>query len=111
MISVITTPTLVMTIRLLTLADSRTPTIRIAVTTSTIRKAGRLKTPCTTVPSASVAVWNGPIVHCGGMPIPNCPRKLITSPAQPTDTVAAPSAYSRIRSQPMIHATNSPSVA
>ena len=29
----------------------------------------------------------------------------------PTATVAAPSAYSRIRSQPITHATNSPSVA
>ena len=41
----ITTATLVKTITLLTFADSRTPTIRIAVTTSTIRNAGRLKMP------------------------------------------------------------------
>lgn len=27
---------------------------------------------------------------------------------QPTETVAAPTKYSRIRSQPMIHAANSP---
>ena len=32
-------------------------------------------------------------------------------PDQPTATVATLSAYSRIRSQPMIHATSSPTVA
>ena len=44
------------------------------------------------------------------MPRKSC-RKLTRWPDQPTATVAAPSAYSRIRSQPMIHAKNSPSVA
>jgi hypothetical protein len=38
-------------------------------------------------------------------------QKLATCPDQPTATVAAPSAYSRMRSQPMIQATNSPRVA
>ena len=32
-------------------------------------------------------------------------------PDQPAATVAVPSAYSRIRSQPIIQATSSPSVA
>jgi hypothetical protein len=50
----------------------------------------------------------------------SCTRRQVTPsllsratkyPDQPTATVDAPNRYSRIRSHPMIHATNSPSVA
>ena len=61
------------------------------------------------------AVWTivpGAAANAAGKSIPTKSwRKLLRCPDQPTATVAAPSAYSRIKSQPMIHATNSPSVA
>ena len=65
--------------------------------------AGRLKTPTPLTPGAAV--------RAGGRAIPKPCRKLTTYPDQPAATVAVPSAYSRIRSQPIIQATSSPSVA
>ena len=110
-ITISTTPTLTMTIAELTFADSLIPiTIRI-VTAIVMSTAGRLKT-AVTEPAAVWITVPGAAENCAGKSIPtkSC-RKLVRCPDQPTATVDAPSAYSRIRSQPMIHATNSPSVA
>jgi hypothetical protein len=45
------------------------------------------------------------------MTMPNSARNFTKLPPQPTATVAAPNRYSNIKSQPMIQAINSPSVA
>ncbi len=108
-----TIATLMTTMTAFTVADSLTPTTSSAVTATVMRTAGRLKTAtvagmpplasCTTVPGAALIA--------AGMVHPSWPSRVTRLPDQPTATVAAPSAYSRIRSQPMTHATNSPSVA
>ena len=53
----------------------------------------------------------GAALSAAGNWMPNSLSSAFRFPDQPTATVAAPSAYSRMRSQPMIHAMNSPSVA
>src|SRR5947208_737537 len=109
--TMITTPTLTMTIAVLTLADSLMPiTIRM-VTAAVIITAGRLMIASGLQPAMLMTV-QGAAASDGGklMPTKSC-RKLVRCPDQPTATVAAPSAYSRMRSQPIIHAMNSPSVA
>ena len=53
----------------------------------------------------------GAEVNSGGMLMPMSFRKETTYPDHPTATVEAAKRYSRMRSQPMIQATNSPSVA
>jgi hypothetical protein len=53
----------------------------------------------------------GPAIDSGSaMPNSESSRSLKYCP-QPTETPATETAYSRIRSQPMIHATSSPIVA
>ena len=83
-------------------ALSRMPTQSTAVTASTMNTAGRLNEP----PSP------GGLASESGSWKPNSEsmRSLKYWP-QPTATAATDTAYSRIRSQPMIQATNSPSVA
>jgi hypothetical protein len=106
-----TTETLITTMTLLTLADSRIPITSSAVTSATISTAGRLKIAVTVEPSASVTTWPRAAVSWGGITMPKSRRKETTYPDQPMETVTAPSAYSRIRSHPMIQAKNSPRVA
>src|SRR5260370_34752163 len=54
---------------------------------------------------------NGACVHAGGRWIPKPRRRIARYPDHPDATVAAPTAYSSTRSQPMIHATSSPILA
>ena len=69
---------------------------------STMNTAGRLNTP----PSS------GDLLIASGSATPKAAsRKALTLPPQPTATAATDTPYSRIRSQPMIHATSSPIVA
>src|SRR5690349_6843204 len=103
--------TLMTTTTALTLADSRTPRTSSHVTKIEIRTAGRLNTEVTEEPSASWMTVPGAALITAGMWMPTSASRLTMLPDQPTATVAAPSAYSRIRSQPIAHATNSPSVA
>src|SRR4029453_3922770 len=111
MMTITTTATLMTTMAELTLADSLMPTTMSAVTSTAMITAGRLNTAVTGPPP----VWTmvpGAAARCAGncTPTKSC-RKLVRCPDQPTATVAAPSAYSRIRSQPITQAMNSPSVA
>src|SRR6476661_1741881 len=118
-----TTVSLMMTIRLLKLADSEMPMISRMVISATMIIAGTLSTAPvldhpsvksrqTLIPASGGAVWvYGAEVYWGGMTMPTSLRNDTTYPDQPTATVDAAKRYSRIRSQPMIHATNSPSVA
>src|SRR5262244_2922186 len=110
-ITMTTTATLMKTIAVLTFADSLMPTTISAVTTAVMITAGRLKT-AVTGPAAVATTVPGAAANRAGKSTPtkSC-RKLVRFPDQPTATVAAPSAYSRIKSQPITHATNSPSVA
>src|SRR5262249_8642035 len=110
-ITITTTATLMITIAVLTLADSLIPmTIRI-VTATVISTAGRLMNDSGLQPAAGITV-HGAAPTDAGMVMPRKSwRKLERWPDQPTATVAAPSAYSRIRSHPITHAKNSPSVA
>ena len=88
-----------------------------------MKTAGRLSSapvacqPAVAQPPTPRAAWvavqnaKGALASAPGTSIPTSLRKLTNVADQPTPTVAAPMAYSRIRSQPMIHATTSPSVA
>src|SRR3954468_4048046 len=81
-------------------ADCLMPITSSEATTRTMSAAGRLNRPS-----------GGGLISDGGMTIPKSRAKLTKYPDQPTATVATLNAYSRIRSQPMIQATNSPIVA
>ncbi len=117
------TPVLTMTMKLLNPADSRIPSTRIVVMARTMNTAGRLTIapvacqPATLHPATACATCvaeqnrNGGPASTSGTWTPRRSRKLTNVADQPTPTVAAPMAYSRIRSHPMIQATNSPSVA
>jgi hypothetical protein len=72
--------------------------------------AGRLNTPAT-IPPADATLVPGAAVSAGGSASPRSRRRLTKYPDHPTATVAPLSAYSRIRSHPMIHATSSPTDA
>src|SRR5206468_2536041 len=106
-----TTATLITTMTLLNEADSLMPTMSKAVTAAIMKMAGTLKRAVTVEPSASVTRVPRAAENCGGKMIPKSFKSETTYPDQPIATVTAPSAYSRIRSQPIIHATNSPRVA
>src|SRR5262245_45373718 len=106
-----TTATLISTMMSLTLADSLMPITSSVVTTATTITAGRLKRAVTDVPSAHVISVPLAPDSAHGTLMPMSRRNETTYPDQPIATVTAPSAYSRIRSQPMIHATSSPRVA
>ena len=84
-------------------ADSRTPIIRTPETASTRNIAGRLNWP----PSSP-----GGLASDFGSATPNSESSSSFRYApQPIATPAIETPYSRIRSQPMIHAASSPSVA
>ena len=70
--------------------------------------AGMFMMPCTPV---AAAVSNGECDHSYGMRQPNQSSTRLKYALHAMETVAAPTAYSRIKSQPMIHATSSPMVA
>ena len=96
---------------LFTEADSLTPRTSRAVTATVTRIAGRFKTAVTGSPPATGTIVPGAALNAAGNVRPSCPSSVMRIPDHPTATVAAPSAYSRIRSQPITQATNSPSVA
>ena len=106
-----TTNSLNPTMMLLIRVDSLVPNISSAVRMMTIKTAGRLQIAVASVPSASFTAWPVASAHWGGMWMPKLPSRLTKYPDQPTATVDAPMAYSRIRSQPMIQAKISPTVA
>ena len=118
-----TTVSLMTTITLLKLADSEIPMISRMVISPTMIIAGTLRTAPvldhpsvkrrqTLSPASGGAVWvYGAEVYWDGMLMPRSLRNETTYPDQPTATVDAAKRYSRIRSHPMIQATNSPSVA
>jgi hypothetical protein len=106
-----TTATLMATIMLLKRADSRIPRISSAEMTMTMPNAGRLNQALTSLPSGRLTRVPGAAVSSAGIAIPILPSRLLKYPDQPTATVEDTIAYSRIRSQPMIQAMNSPSVA
>ena len=117
------TPIFTITMKLLNPADSRIPMTRIVVIARMMHTAGRFTIapvacqPATPHPATACCTWvavqntNGGLVSLGGISIPKRLTKLTNVADQPTPTVAAPMAYSRIRSHPMIQATSSPSVA
>src|SRR5262249_10217735 len=105
------TATFTTTITVLNPADSLIPMTRIAETTTTMIAAGTLNTPATVLPSGSATRDPGGPDNAAGKWIPMSCRMLTKFPDHPTAIVAAPSAYSSTRSQPMIHANSSPSVA
>ena len=119
----IRTPIFTITMKLLNPADSRIPMTRIVVIARMMHTAGRFTIapvacqPATPHPATACCTWvavqntNGGLVSLGGISIPKRLTKLTNVADQPTPTVAAPMAYSRIRSHPMIQATSSPSVA
>ena len=98
-----TAASLMATITALNRALSRTPTTSSAVMASTMRAAGRL------IRAPSVA--HGDAVIHSGRCSPKPARMRWKYPLQPTATVIDPTAYSRMRSQPIIQAMISPSVA
>ena len=92
------TPTMIV----LTRALSRVPRTSSRVIASTMKTAGRLKTP----PSdGDFAMASGSVTPKVGS------RNSLTLPPQPTATAATETPYSRMRSQPMMKATSSPMVA
>jgi hypothetical protein len=107
-----TIATLVITIRPLTTADSRMPRIKSSVSIKTMNTAGRLTTPWDMAwVTESTPLSSGEWHQAYGMWRPRRSSSLLRYSLQAMPTVAAPIAYSRIRSQPMIQATNSPIVA
>ena len=98
--------------KLLKRAVSRTPATRIAVIRIITAAAGRFSTAPVNVQACFAASKaNGDETNWAGRSSPKSFAKLTTYPDQPMATVAAPTAYSRIRSHPMIQAISSPSVA
>src|SRR2546428_11304369 len=115
--------TLRMTMKLLTVADSLMPMTSTVDIRMTMKTAGRLiHAPVNISPAfvqPAIAAWTLAVVHhcvgeaasCAGNDIPKLLSREAKWPDQPTPTVAAPAAYSRTKSQPMIQATISPMVA
>src|SRR5437588_2590390 len=95
------------TIRPLTKADSFVPRISSAVSRRRMKTAGMFIIPYAPFGSCS----KGECDHWYGMRIPNHSSTRFAYSLQAIETVDAATAYSRIKSQPMIHATNSPIVA
>ena len=92
------TPTMIVLMR----ADSRAPPSRRPMARITTISAGRLNIP--PVPGGADSA--------SGMVTPIVPsRNSLRYCPQPTATAATETPYSRIRHQPQIHATSSPSVA
>src|SRR5579872_7431169 len=99
----ITTTTFSTTMKSLTLADSLMPRIRIAEMRQMMTTATRLMEPG--------CAANGEATKVRGRLIPKDCRMESKVAAQLTETVAAPTAYSRTSAQPIIQATSSPMVA
>src|SRR5262249_27907218 len=99
-------PILIATITLLASADSRTPRTNNNVRTNTIKNPGTLK-------HAPVDPGGGEtgLDQCAGRWMPNAASCAVEYPLKPTATATLLTTYSRIRSQPMIQAKISPSVA
>ena len=110
-ITIRTTATLITTTTAFAVADSLTPTTRSAVTAIVTSTAGMLKTAVTGSPPGTGTIVPGAALKAAGKLKPSWCRNVMKLPDHPTATVAAPSAYSRIRSQPITQATNSPRVA
>src|SRR6266705_2542265 len=106
-----TTASLMKTITLLVVADSLMPMTSSVVTRAMITTAGRLNTAVMLVPSGQRTTVPRAADSAHGTSRPISCRNDTTYPDQPIATVTAPSAYSRTRSQPMIQAKISPSVA
>ena len=94
------------TMTLLTIADSCVPRMSSAVSSSRMNSAGMLM-----MPWAPAMDSNGPCENSYGTRIPNHSSTRLAYSLHAMATVAAPTAYSSTRSQPMIHATSSPIVA
>src|SRR5690349_11670618 len=102
-INVTTTNSFTTTITLLTHADWRMPTMSMTETTQMMNTAGRFAMPCSEFPAASTS--SGPCTHAAGRSILKMSWKNETTyPDQLMDTADEATAYSRTRSQPMIHA-------
>src|SRR5215204_1473740 len=95
------------TMTLLTHADSEIPRINRPERIARITTAGMFMIPVT--PSAEVS--NGEWYHWYGISIPMNISTRFAYSLQAIATVAAPTAYSSTRSQPITHATSSPIVA
>src|SRR6185369_7978593 len=104
------TATLIHTMMLLTVADSLMPMYRIQPSSSTMSTAGRLITAPVATRKLSGPLSSGALVSAAGRWIPPAARMLTTYCDQPTATADADIRYSSDRFQPMIHATDSPSV-
>ena len=109
-ITMSTIVTFVMTIRLLTNADSCMPRMSSAERTRRMNTAGMFMMPWAPPPAPSITS-NGEWDHSYGTCSPKMLRSLFRYSLHAIATVAAPTAYSRHRSQPMIQAINSPMVA
>src|SRR5689334_24177598 len=99
-------PIFTITITLLASADSRTPRTSSSVRTKTIKKPGILKYAPVHFPAAHTG-----LAHWSGRFTPKAASCALAYPLNPTATATFETTYSRIRSQPMIHAKISPSVA
>ena len=106
------TPTLIITMTLLTLADSETPITSSAVTARMPSAPSRLNpSPMGKVrPVGPCTAWTKEVVISGGMARPKLASRLTTLPDQPAATVAAATPYSSTSSQPITQAKTSPSV-
>src|SRR5262245_64494893 len=92
-------------------ADSRMPKIKMSEVRTTMNTAGRLTNPCANDPSAKVTISNGGDANRTGNEMPSNFKIWTKVADQLTETVAADTAYSSTRSQPIIHARYSPIVA
>src|SRR5579862_7134306 len=97
---------LIPTIKLLAPADSRIPTTSSTVRNITITNPMMLK--CAAHP---VSGEYAGVLSQSGMCNPKESSKLLMYAENPTATAMFDTAYSRIKSQPIIHATSSPIVA
>src|SRR5579859_2838461 len=97
---------LIPTMMLFAAADSRIPRTSRMVINITIRNPSTLK--CHAQPTIGSYAGDA---NDGGRCSPNVSSKLFTYAEKPTATAMLETAYSRIRSQPIIQAINSPIVA
>src|SRR6185503_2862350 len=104
------TPTLIHTMMLLAAADSLMPMYRIQPSASTISTAGRLMIEPVVTRKLSAPLSSGALVSAAGIWMPHSASRLTTYCDHPTATADADIRYSSDRFQPMIQATDSPSV-
>src|SRR5262245_22308220 len=103
-----TTPTLMTTRTALVVALSRMPITRMTVTRSMMATAGKLKSaPLVGSENGSLAIASGTLRAL----LETSSSSLLRYLDQDDATTPQAMAYSKIRSQPMIQANNSPSVA